>query len=307
MRGRRDARRRPALSYPGSRAGCGTTPDCGDDRPSRRRSRRCSRPRRTRAGECVWSRSSRPRDQAAGSEPFREPVRDPAVADAIDPHVGAHQQAHDGVHSVGQRRHLHGRILDEPTAPAAKNLRTGRASRDWRDAGRTSSTVPRPAFVSARVRGASAVVVAPFVRERKSRAARSRSPRLPLVVKAQVRCLLANAPCRSANHSSLVACRIPIAKRNAATGGLARTRSVSTAGVLQSWHSRCAATASPSSGADWVAQTSERRARIHGWKATVPIALGRVWEASADDWPCFSRCSCRWARCRRDGALPVGP
>lgn len=100
----------------------------------------------------------------------------------------------------------------------------------------------------------------PFVRERKSRAARSRSPRLPLVVKAQVRCMLADAPCRSANHSSLVACRIPIAKRNAATGGLAGTRSVSTAGVLQSWHSRCAATASPSSGADWVAQTSERRA-----------------------------------------------
>jgi hypothetical protein len=38
-------------------------------------------------------------------------------------------------------------------------------ARFWRDARRTSSTVPRPAFVSARVRGASAVVVTPSVRQ----------------------------------------------------------------------------------------------------------------------------------------------
>ena len=37
--------------------------------------------------------------------------------------------------------------------------------RSWRDARRTSSTVPKPAFVLARVRGASAVVVTPSVRE----------------------------------------------------------------------------------------------------------------------------------------------
>ena len=40
------------------------------------------------------------------------------------------------------------------------------ASRNWRDARRTSSTGSRPAFVSARVRGASAVVVTPSVRMR---------------------------------------------------------------------------------------------------------------------------------------------
>ena len=41
------------------------------------------------------------------------------------------------------------------------------AGRIWRDARRMSSTVPRPAFVSARVRGASAVVVTHSVRKRK--------------------------------------------------------------------------------------------------------------------------------------------
>ena len=40
----------------------------------------------------------------------------------------------------------------------------GFARQRWRDARRTLSTVPRPAFVSARVRGASAVVVTPSVR-----------------------------------------------------------------------------------------------------------------------------------------------
>ncbi len=50
-----------------------------------------------------------------------------------------------------------------------------RASRNWRDATQTSSTVPKPAFVSARARGASVVVAPPRVRIRSSSSRRSAS------------------------------------------------------------------------------------------------------------------------------------
>jgi hypothetical protein len=68
--------------------------------------------------------------------------------------------------------------LDRP--PSGPSGEAGAAPRSWRDARRRSSTVPTPAFASARVRAASAVDLTPFVRQRSRATATSASTSRPL-------------------------------------------------------------------------------------------------------------------------------